>query len=94
MAGFRKIKDMKANNPSIDKIISSLKERAKELSCLFRIEEILNSHTAMPDEVFNSIIEASPQGWQFSDVCVCKITTEGKEYKSENFSESKWAIKS
>ena len=54
------------NNP--DDLISFLQERAKELNCLYRIEEVLSKRDTDLDEVCRGIIEAIPPGWQYPQV--------------------------
>jgi len=65
---------------SIDHLIASLQERAKELNCLYKIDEILKDIDEPLDSIFLKVIEAIPPGWQYSDVCQAKITFEGKGF--------------
>ena len=76
------------NNP--DDLISFLQERAKELNCLYRIEEVLSKRGTDLDEVCRGIIEAIPPGWQYSQVCMAKIVLEGLVYTSTGFRETPW----
>lgn len=82
-----------AQNP-YQLIISRLKEREKELKCLYRIEETLKNEDMPLDIMFSKIIKIIPYGWQYPTICEVKITHEGKEYTSDLFSESKWMITS
>ncbi|RPI99302.1 MAG: hypothetical protein EHM31_10410, partial [Candidatus Aminicenantes bacterium] len=54
---------------AVSTLFSTLNERAKELSCLYRIEEILSIYDVPLEEVFRQIIEAIPPGWQHPDCC-------------------------
>jgi pyruvate, water dikinase len=82
------------NNKSIDNIIVDLKERAKELSCLYEIQELLGNVDEDVVNVCNGIIAAIPPGWQFPEICVVKIYYRDLEFKSENFKETIWVQKS
>jgi pyruvate,water dikinase len=73
-----------------DDLISFLQERAKELNCLYRIEEILSQLDSDVGDVCRGIIEAIPPGWQYPHVCKAKITIEGRTYLSPNFIETPW----
>ena len=42
----------------LDKIIIELKERAKELNCLYKVQELLNSSESVDEEICKEIIEA------------------------------------
>ncbi len=83
-----------SDNKPLDKIIVELKERAKELSCLYDIQELLNRTTSINDEVWKGIIKSIPTGFQFPDICVVKICGFKNNYHSDNFIESKWVLKS
>jgi hypothetical protein len=74
------------------RLLEALTERAKELTCLYAIEETLKEPDADIDQVCNRIIESIPPGWQFPDTCVATITLEGKEYRSQGFEETPWKL--
>lgn len=81
---------MSESSRSIDTLIWSLSERAKELNCLYKIEELLNKPDANMGEICRGVIEAIPPGWQFPDVCVAKITIEDQTCRSAQFRETPW----
>ncbi len=81
-------------NKSLDNIIVDLKERAKELSCLYEIQELLSNINAEADEICREMVKVIPAGWQFPEICVVKIKYRGSEYLSENFKETNWYQKS
>ena len=75
---------------NIDTLIWFLSERAKELNCLYKIEELLNRPDATLADICKGVIEAIPPGWQYPDVCVARITMEGHTCQSPNFMETPW----
>lgn len=81
---------MNKQKKSVEKLIDSLKERAKELNCLYQVEELTNKSDVKTKEVFEGIIEAIPPGWQFPDVCKAKIEYKDSVYQSANFMETEW----
>lgn len=81
---------MTKNKQGIDKLIWGLQERAKELSCLYKIEEVMNKPNSDIDEVCQRIIEAIPPGWQYPDICIAEVKLEGKSYFSPNFTPTTW----
>ncbi len=83
---------MENNKKSVDKLLESLQERAKELNCLYRVEEILNQPDAGVQEVCEAIIAAVPDGWQYPDACQAKIVLEDVTYKSPDFKETPWVL--
>jgi predicted nucleotidyltransferase len=83
------IKKMIEKSTSIDKILASLQERAKELNCIYRVEELLNQNSE-PNTVFEGIVKAIPPGWQYPDICAVKLSIENKLYTTENYADTKW----
>ncbi len=75
---------------SIDRLIYELGERAKELNCLYEVQELLNTPEITIDELCQGIVRAIPPGWQYPDVCQAKITFAGKSYQSPGFQEARW----
>ncbi|MBI2837895.1 MAG: hypothetical protein HYX75_06250, partial [Acidobacteria bacterium] len=73
-----------------DTLLWALQERAKELNCLYEIEELLKNPDAPLDEVFRGVVRAIPPGWQYPDVCRAKVEYEGQVYTSDGFVETPW----
>ena len=81
---------MSKEKQSIDRLIWGLQERAKELNCLYSIEEVMNKPDSHIDDVCRRIIEAIPPGWQYPDICITEIKLEGKSYYSPGFKSTPW----
>lgn len=67
-------------NPA-DRLFHDLKERARELNCLYQIEELLNRTKSPLPEVFLEIIRILPTGYQFPDACQARIIYEENVYE-------------
>ncbi len=78
------------DNEPLGKLVSDLKERAKELTCLYTVQELLNKSDSSIDEICNGIIAAIPPGWQFPAVCQAKVLFREKIYQSTKFRETEW----
>ena len=76
--------------PRTEALIWFLQERAKELNCLYKIEELLNKPDPDLDEVCRGVVEAIPPGWQYPDICVACIELVGRTCSSPNFKPSAW----
>ncbi len=79
---------------AIEDIIHALGERAKELNCLYTLEELLNSHENTLDTILRGLVAAIPKAWQYHDICVARIRFDGKNYVSEGFKETQWRMAS
>lgn len=73
-----------------DDLLNELKERAKELNCLYETQEFLNNKNKSPEQILRNIIEVIPPGWQFPDICVARIHCKGITVQSHNFRVTKW----
>jgi len=79
---------MDQSEKKIKHIISDLKEREKELNCLYKIENILSNFDSDIIKVLKKLVKIIPLGWQFPDICKVSITYEDKTVTSDNFSKS------
>lgn len=59
-----------------------LKERIKELECLYDIARITFDSTKAFDEVFNEVVHRIPLAWQFDQVAVCHIQIRAFSFQS------------
>ncbi len=74
----------------IDKILEALQERAKELNCLYRVDERINRPDATPDDIFRGILEVIPPGYQYPSVCQARLIVEDAVYQPRGFQETPW----
>lgn len=72
------------------KAMERLNERYKELSCLYKILETLQDDHSPLDQLFYSVLEKIPPGWQYPSVCGARITYVGKTYRTHNYKETVW----
>ncbi len=69
-------------------LISTLHERAKELSCLYKIEEILSNFSLSLEDVFRRLITVIPPGWQFPELCQARIVHGSDIYSSPDYEDT------
>jgi predicted nucleotidyltransferase len=81
---------MTNQHAEIDKLLYELKERAKELNCLYEVQELISHPDLTIDEVCQCIIDAIPPGWQYPDICQAKLTCIGKSYQTGGYVETPW----
>ena len=80
------IKDITKRRKAENKI----KERLKELTCLYKLSKLAAKKTLDSDSFLKEAINLIPPAWQFSEFCCTKITVKGKEYKTDNYKVTKW----
>lgn len=66
-------------------ILHELQERAKELNCLYRVDELLNRPDLPLEDVLRGIVEILPHGWQYPHDCQARIVLEDRAFESANF---------
>ncbi|HHW47088.1 MAG TPA: pyruvate, phosphate dikinase, partial [Clostridiaceae bacterium] len=69
-------------------LLHVLQERAKELNCLYQVEEYLNNNRLSLQEIFEGIIKTIPSGWQYPELCAARIVYENSCFQTPNFRSS------
>lgn len=83
---------MKHDEAQLISIMQALRERAKELNCLYQVDDLLNNGSERPlEEVLRGIIEILPHGWQYSDICKARIGLDNTYLEPPGFREYPWA---
>lgn len=75
------------------KALERLTERAKELNCLYHLEELLISDDSNYNKLFPHLIEIIPQAFQYPTICEVRIEFEGKLYTSVDYKETPWSLR-
>jgi two-component system, NtrC family, sensor kinase len=70
-------------------IAHALRERIKELTCLYSISQISGKNAAAPDTIFHGIAEVIPPALQYAEAAAARIVLDGKSYHSSNFEDSR-----
>ncbi len=78
---------------SVDRLLHQLQERAKELNCLYKVEEVLGMPDVGLDEICKAVLKAIPPGWQYTDVCVARMVLDNKTYTTPDFAETEWGLR-
>ncbi len=85
---------MANQNKPIDSLVIELNERAKELNCLYTIEDSLNRSDISMRQAFDTVINAIPPGMQYPNTCRVKLAYGEIVYQTSDFKETQWVIKS
>jgi pyruvate,water dikinase len=75
---------------ALHRLLHDLRERAKELNCLYEVQELLSNSDATISDICKGLIGVIPPGWQYPDVCQAEVIYAGSRYCSEGFKESDW----
>jgi len=70
----------------------ALRERIKELDCLYTISTFREMYFHTPDRFLQSVVDCLPKSWQFPEHACARIVYGEKRYVTERFAESKWRM--
>ncbi len=83
----------KSKIPKQDTIEHFLRERVKELSCLYGIASLIQQSGDSMDAILKGTVEIIPPSWQYPDITCARIQFEEFVYYSPEFRESDWVQK-
>ncbi len=70
-----------------------LRERVKELNCLFGISQLVEKSEGSFEEIIRGTLELIPSAWQFPEITCARISLHEQEFKTKNFKETSWKQK-
>jgi len=77
-----------------DHDLAALKERAKELRCLYNVAAALSRREEPPQVVFKWVLDAIPSAWQFPEDATARIEYLGRTHALPDFSDTPWRLRS
>lgn len=81
--------DMLGREYDFERKIASLREREKELRCLYNLEELIRKDLQLKD-FFAQLVKRIPSGWQYPEICRAAIEFEGDEFREEGWEKTDW----
>jgi DNA-binding CsgD family transcriptional regulator len=72
------------------KVEIALRERIKELNCLYGITRLTESGLDSLEGFLKRVCDILPPAWQYPEVTCARITFQGKTYKTQGFKVTKW----
>jgi len=68
---------------------AALRERVKELTCLYKIAQLTERKDMSLEEVLQCIVEFIPPAWQYPEITAGRIFLDGHTYSTSGFQEKK-----
>lgn len=75
-----------------DQTNHDLKERIKELHCLYHVSEVIRKSNSIELEMLPAIACLIPPAWQFPNITCARIIWNGNEFTSANFRKTAWSM--
>lgn len=74
----------------LDALLHELQERAKELNCLYRLDEVLKQGDRPLLELLQEAVNLLPDAWQYPAVCRARIVFQDREVHTPGFEPTLW----
>jgi len=68
----------------------ALRERIKELNCLYGISQLAERHLGSLDSFLEALVTYLPFSWQYPEITCTRILFKGKAYASAGFRVTEW----
>ncbi len=90
IGGQRRILVMQHDITERKRMEHNLKERLKELNCLYGISKIAQTPEFTLDELYLETANLLPQSWQYPEITGALIRVDDRKFKTENYRETEW----
>lgn len=85
------IAERKQADETLEKQASSLKERVKELKCLYTISEMAKRKDISLEKIITQSLPIIANSYQYPEITTCRISLMDSIYKMPNFRKTMWA---
>ena len=81
---------MSCEKEELERISHKLRGRIKELNCLYQISNFREGNDFSLDGLLQEMVDFIPPACQYPEVTCARIILDGYEFKSKNYSNSRW----
>lgn len=79
-------------SPDLEEIALALRERIKELECLYTISNLREKHMQSPEAFLQGVVACLPRTWQYPEYASARITYGSMIHSTERFAEGPWRM--
>jgi PAS domain S-box-containing protein len=87
---FRDITRRKIAEAKQQREAGQLRERIKELNCLFSISDLFRKPGLVQAEIFQGIVDRIPFAWQHPEIACARLVLENRGFQTGNFRLTSW----
>lgn len=80
----------KHSQQMLEQLTYDLKERVKELNCLYSISSMVERQDITLEEILQETVNIIPKAWQYPEITCSRIAIQDRSYQTNNFSETQW----
>jgi len=89
----REIKNLKrADKEELGDVSDKLRERIKELDCLYDISSLRYGTNFSLDDVLQAVVDFIPPAIQYPEISCARIIFDRYEFTTKNFKDTKWKL--
>ncbi|HEX7077855.1 MAG TPA: PEP/pyruvate-binding domain-containing protein [Candidatus Eisenbacteria bacterium] len=81
---------MTGTSRPMDEALRALQERAKELECLYRVDELVRKPDLSLEQVLEGLVRVIPPAWQYPAICRARARVGGAVAESADLSATPW----
>lgn len=81
---------MNPTDHTVQQVLQALEERAKELTCLYAVDELIHRRDSPTDEILRGVVAALPAGWQYPGICRPRIIYLDTVFQPPGFEITPW----
>jgi len=70
-----------------------LRERVKELDCLYRLTELIEKNENSLERILQGAVSILPESWQYPEITCARIRFRDLDFRSDNFRATQWRQK-
>jgi DNA-binding CsgD family transcriptional regulator len=78
------------NETDPSKLMTALRERIKELNCLYGIAQLAELHPDSIEDLLRDLVNFLPYSWQYPESACSRIVFKGETHKSSGFKMTQW----
>ena len=71
-----------------------LRERAKELACIYGIAQIIDASDITLHEIYQEVVDVLPSGWEYPEIARARIVVGDKEFRQLGYIGTRWKLSS
>lgn len=73
-----------------NRLESQLRERVKELDCLYSLTKLVEQSENSIDKILQGVADLLPGSWQYPELACARILYKERSYQSRNFKPTQW----
>jgi two-component system sensor kinase FixL len=90
LGAFTDITEREQSEQALRRLAHDLRERVKELNCLFAISHLVESAGGSLPYILQETAKLLPPSWEYPEHTCARILLDGGEYRTENYRETPW----